>query len=111
MGAHVAALAAVMGVNVINPDALIVRYSQVESSQVPKGWVDTALLRTLSADAVPEVMRLYAGTHHLEGALPVEACPELTWPEWSVSRARACAVFGGLLPVYVPPPSPSDSDY
>ncbi|WP_342378294.1 DUF4173 domain-containing protein [Myxococcus stipitatus] len=98
MGAHVAALVAVMGVNVINPDALIVRYSQVESSQVPKGWVDTALLRTLSADAVPELMRLYAGTPLLESALPVEACPEMTWPEWSVSRARACAVFGGVLP-------------
>lgn len=93
MGAHVAAMAAVMAVNVINPDALIVRYSAVRSPQVPASWVDEALLNSLSADAVPEMVKLYSQTSLLRPELHAASCEKRSWPEWTLSRTLACRAF------------------
>ncbi|MCP3163522.1 DUF4153 domain-containing protein [Myxococcus qinghaiensis] len=93
VGAFVAALGAVLAVNVINPDALIVRLNIARVAEVPH--VDDDYLYSLSADAVPELARGLAsgqltdsmGLDHIDLG---EACEGASWPEWNLSRWRAC---------------------
>ncbi|WP_163863551.1 DUF4153 domain-containing protein [Myxococcus eversor] len=96
VGAFVAALGAVLAVNVINPDALIVRLNIARVAAVPH--VDDDYLYTLSADAMPELARGFAsgqltdsmGLAHIEMG---DACEAMPWPEWNLSRWRACQVL------------------
>lgn len=96
VGAFVAALGAVLAVNVINPDALIVRLNIARVAAVPH--VDDDYLYSLSADAMPELARGFAsgqltdsmGLAHIELG---DACEGASWPEWNLSRWRACRVL------------------
>lgn len=83
---------AVLGLAVVNPDALIARgnVDRFERS----GRVDVSYLSTLSADAVPELLRLpepyrscaLANVHR--GSEP--------WPAANLARARARALLPGV---------------
>jgi hypothetical protein len=88
IGAFVTALGAVIAVNAINPDALIVRLNLGRGASVEE--LDLGYLSALSADAVPELARglgTVAPTVLQPRAL--ELSRETTWPEWNLSRSRA----------------------
>jgi hypothetical protein len=93
IGAFVAALGAVVAVNALNPDALIVRLNLARASQ--QEHPDVGYLQGLSADAVPELVRgidsaapWRDGMLRGHGALlPDEA--RSTWPEWNLAHWRA----------------------
>ncbi|MCP3098230.1 DUF4173 domain-containing protein [Myxococcus sp. K15C18031901] len=94
VGAFGLALAAVGVVNVINPDALIVRLNLARDTQ--EAELDVLYLAGfLSEDAVPELVRargdarLGAGFERAlrERFLVDEDAP--TWPEWNLGRWRA----------------------
>ncbi|TQF15218.1 DUF4173 domain-containing protein [Myxococcus llanfairpwllgwyngyllgogerychwyrndrobwllllantysiliogogogochensis] len=92
VGAFVTALGAVLAVNVINPDALIVRLNLTRGE--PGSSVDSEYLHSLSGDAVPELVRGLSsgkleGVAHLKQHY-VDVCEDVSWPEWSLSRWRAC---------------------
>ncbi|MCP3136287.1 DUF4153 domain-containing protein [Pyxidicoccus xibeiensis] len=93
IGAFVTALGAVVAVNAINPDALIVRLNLSRSTEY--GHPDVDYLATLSLDAVPaltaaqdsapgwraQLLEGYADTLLVESGA--------TWPEWNLSHWRA----------------------
>lgn len=100
IGAFVTALGAVLAVNAIDPDALIVRLNLERA--VDADDIDYTYLVGLSSDAVPELERglrerapdrlavLLAGYSRLHG--------ELTWPEWNLARSRAQRVLQQAQP-------------
>ncbi|MFY2556074.1 DUF4153 domain-containing protein [Corallococcus terminator] len=100
VGAFVAALGAVLAVNVINPDALIVRLNIARMA--PDQHVDDDYLYSLSADAVPELVRgvasgkLTSRVGLAEDEL-TEKCEAMSWPEWSLSRWRACRAVESVV--------------
>ncbi len=91
IGAFVTALGAVLAVNAINPDALIVRLNIARATDA--SGPDLYYLSGLSSDAVPELVRGLAPTEgpHQEllrryaERLPVDS----TWPEWNLAHSRA----------------------
>nr|WP_274622231.1 DUF4173 domain-containing protein [Myxococcus fulvus] len=106
VGAFAAALGAVVTVNVINPDALIVRHNlarelareSVEGAPRAEGAVDVGYLYELSLDAVPELARGLSSTQQLSDEFRARACADVSWPEWSLSRWRACRALSALAP-------------
>lgn len=88
IGAFVTALGAVLAVNAINPDALIVRLNLGRGTSVTA--LDLDYLSSLSADAVPELARgLGAEAPWVLGSQATALSGETTWPEWNLSRSRA----------------------
>ncbi|NMO22643.1 DUF4173 domain-containing protein [Pyxidicoccus fallax] len=95
IGAFVTALGAVVAVNVLNPDALIVRLNLANPGQ----WgSDTYYLRKLSNDAVPELVHALGstGAWHQDVKDVVDVFAERqsqeahpTWPEWNLANWRA----------------------
>lgn len=92
LGAFVTALGAVLAVNALNPDALIVRLNLERGTGLAA--LDLQYLSELSADAVPE---LAAGLGTLAPTVleaQARTLPqETTWPEWNLSRSRARRVL------------------
>jgi hypothetical protein len=91
IGAFVSALGAVLAVNFINPDALIVRLNLERAQDADS--IDYSYLVGLSSDAVPELAR------GLKARAPAEVKAmlqpyarmqaETSWPEWNLARSRA----------------------
>nr|WP_255665545.1 DUF4173 domain-containing protein [Myxococcus sp. AS-1-15] len=102
VGAFAAALGAVVTVNVINPDALIVRHNLARELAQGAGEasVDVGYLHELSLDAVPELVRGLSSTRLLSDEFRARACEDVSWPEWSLARWRACRA----LRVWAPAP-------
>lgn len=95
IGAFVTALGAVLAINVVNPDAFIVRHNlELHEST---GEVDVAYLRGLSADAVPELARRLPWVqpewaaqvleHHAARLQREESLPEWNLSRWWARRA------------------------
>ena len=104
LGSFVAALVGLALLNIVNPDAMIVR-ENVARYQAD-GKIDAYYLSELSADATPDLVAalgwLDDGTRAtIEPALEeqhrvlVEAAAEQGWPSWQLGRARAVAVIEG----------------
>jgi hypothetical protein len=88
IGAFVTALGAVIAVNAINPDALIVRLNLGRGASVEE--LDLGYLSALSADAVPELARgLGTVAPMVLDQQATALSRETTWPEWNLSRSRA----------------------
>ncbi|MFP2927546.1 DUF4153 domain-containing protein, partial [Pyxidicoccus sp. 3LG] len=93
IGAFVTALGAVLAVNAINPDALIVRLNLARHTE--PGRPDVGYLSTLSLDAVPELARAadpaLGWNSQMLGwyAERLPAATETSWPEWNLSHWRA----------------------
>ena len=91
IGAFVTALGAVLAVNAVNPDALIVRLNIARATD--SSGPDVNYLSGLSSDAVPELVRatrLSPGWQaELLSQYAVQLPEEGSWPEWNLSRARA----------------------
>ncbi|QSQ20756.1 DUF4173 domain-containing protein [Pyxidicoccus parkwayensis] len=91
IGAFVTALGAVLAVNAINPDALIVRLN-IERATDASG-PDVYYLSGLSSDAVPELVRDTAQGPAWRTDLLRQYAERLpaasSWPEWNLSHARA----------------------
>ncbi|MBZ4420384.1 DUF4153 domain-containing protein [Myxococcus sp. RHSTA-1-4] len=93
IGAFATALGAVVAVNAINPDALIVRLNL--ASPTEPGRPDVGYLSTLSADVVPALVRGTGSSVEWRAGmlgrfadrLPEEA--GATWPEWNLAHWRA----------------------
>jgi hypothetical protein len=96
--------ACLLGLNVLNPEALIVRTNVRRGSEAHR--LDVAYLTRLSADAVPALKaslpRLSAHEQCVvRGALvrklgPAGPADDRGWRSWSVARARARAVTRAL---------------
>jgi hypothetical protein len=91
-------LAAVVGLNVVNPDGLVAR---INTSR-PGGNVDGAYLSSLSSDAAPDLIRALpnlnpeAQTSVLTAlGQQVNELRERDWRSWTVSGAEAAAVLSG----------------
>jgi len=110
LGSFVAALVGLALLNVVNPDAMIVR-ENVARYQTD-GKIDASYLSELSADATPDLVaalgRLDADTRAtIEPALGyqrqqlTEAANEQGWPSWQLGRAWALAAIegAGIKPV------------
>ena len=91
IGAFVTALGAVLAVNALNPDALIVRLNIARTTD-PAG-PDLNYLSDLSSDAVPELVRRLDLKDARNAALLeqyVERQPAYGgWPEWNLAHWRA----------------------
>ncbi|RJS27261.1 hypothetical protein DRW03_02500 [Corallococcus sp. H22C18031201] len=94
VGAFVTALGAVLALNVINPDAFIVRHNlaRVSGEELP----DLDYLMGLSADAAPEVAALlserepeWTERFFRRYVLHPGAGPESAWREWNLARRQA----------------------
>jgi hypothetical protein len=103
IGAFVSALGAVVAVNAINPDALIVRLNLARAQDASS--IDYIYLVGLSSDAVPELAR--GLKERAPETLDTMLAPyarmqqESSWPEWNLARARARRA---LAEVQVPAP-------
>jgi hypothetical protein len=104
MGVPASALAYLLALNLLNPDALIVRQNIARYQAT--GDLDTAYLVTLSADATPALAGALplAGPYHkalvaqlqeLGGRLD-EAASRDGLPGWNLGRARAAALIRAL---------------
>ncbi|HEX5334043.1 MAG TPA: DUF4173 domain-containing protein [Cellulomonas sp.] len=85
---------AMLGLALVNPDALIVRYNAAaERDASLVVGLDVGYLQGLSADAVPEIARLEEPLRScvLERVV-VEASPGVA--DWNLGRARAAQVLG-----------------
>ncbi len=95
IGAFVSALGAVLAVNAINPDALIVHRNLERASSVES--IDYTYLVGLSSDAVPALAQgLKARAPAELGAMLAPYArmqTESSWPEWNLARWRARRVF------------------
>jgi hypothetical protein len=91
IGAFATALGAVLAVNAINPDALIVRLNIARTTDA--SGPDLHYLSGLSSDAVPELVRGLDGTNSAHQELLRRYSERLptdsTWPEWNLAHARA----------------------
>lgn len=91
IGAFVTALGAVLAVNAVNPDALIVRLNVARATD--DSGPDVAYLSGLSSDAVPELVRDSATAPTWRTQLLREYAEQLpqgaSWPEWNLAHARA----------------------
>ena len=92
--ALVAALVVLGTLNVINPDAIVVRTNVARAREGAE--LDAAYLASLSADAVPALVAVQAGLEDqpactiLDALVPQEGSgPEPDWRSWNLSRARA----------------------
>ena len=97
MGAGVLAL---LGLAVANPDALIAERNVARFEQT--GRIDTEYLAELSADAVPELLKLppaerNCATHRLYWDLSND---EADWRDWSYGRTTARDLLKGPAPEY-----------
>lgn len=91
VGALVSGFAAILAINVLNPDALIAR---VNIERANRGAdVDTSYLARLSDDAVPAIVARLPELPRAEGeqlaALLLERERSDDWRTWNWSRARA----------------------
>lgn len=86
-----AGAAALAGLAMANPDAWIARHNIDRLAST--GQVDLAYLGTLSADAVPELMRL--PVEQRECALPGGWSSDDDWLAWNLGRERARDAVGG----------------
>src|ERR687885_652496 len=89
VGALVAGFAAVVAMNVLNPDALIAR------TNVARPHADVGYLARLSADATPTLLRALPSLprpeqRRLAAALLARA-PRHDWRSWNLDRSRAAA--------------------
>jgi hypothetical protein len=91
IGAFVTALGAVLAVNAVNPDALIVRLNLARATD--SSSPDVSYLSGLSSDAVPELVRETATAPGWQAELLRQYAERLpaegSWPEWNLSHARA----------------------
>jgi hypothetical protein len=91
IGAFVTALGAVLAVNAVNPDALIVRLNIARATD--SSGPDVSYLSGLSSDAVPELVRDTALAQGWQTELLRQYAERLpdegSWPEWNLSHARA----------------------
>lgn len=91
LGAFVTALGAVLAVNAINPDALVVRYN-IARATGPDG-PDLDYLSGLSSDAVPELVRRLDLKDARNAALLEGYAQRQSvyggWPEWNLAHSRA----------------------
>ncbi|MCB0906758.1 MAG: DUF4173 domain-containing protein [Nocardioidaceae bacterium] len=84
--------AALAGLGLINPDGWIAGHNI--DRYVATGKIDSAYLSSLSADAVPAVMRLPEGERGC--AMPARwLTREQDWLSWNLGRARAEHALGG----------------
>jgi hypothetical protein len=91
-GAFASLLATILVVNILNPDALIVRYNVAQAS--PGKTIDGQYLRTLSADAIPDLIR---NSSKLDPVLFAELASDWlseektwgSWRSWTASRQAA----------------------
>jgi len=94
-GAFFAALAVILGLNVINPDSMIVRYNRSRLQNAAA--LDTSYLEGLSADAVPDLVQLaksMADTNKRQSLTTYLAATyvpnsHLDWRSWNWSRDQA----------------------
>lgn len=92
-GAAVAGFASILGLNLMNPDAMIAR------TNLRAADCDYSYVSSLSADAVPDIMAAMDGL----GQIPRETIrlgltkrwsePEPDWRAWNISRGSARALF------------------
>ncbi|MCY1017423.1 DUF4153 domain-containing protein [Pyxidicoccus sp. MSG2] len=91
IGAFVTALGAVVAVNAVNPDALIVRLNIARATD--SSGPDVSYLSGLSSDAVPELVRDTAPAQGWRTGLLLQYKERLpaegSWPEWNLAHARA----------------------
>jgi hypothetical protein len=99
IGAFVTALGAVVAVNAINPDALIVRLNLGRHTE--SSTADVSYLIRLSADAAPELVRGMdshgAARADLLRSFAYRLAYEAgtTWPEWNLGHWRARRALQG----------------
>ncbi|MBD0329259.1 MAG: DUF4173 domain-containing protein [Thermoleophilia bacterium] len=97
-GAVAAALAAIVVLNAVNPDAVIARVNVDRAAE--RRPVDLAYLLQLSDDAAPTLARAlpgleaaraeHVGPPHVAATLLARACPAgRDWRSWNVGRERA----------------------
>jgi hypothetical protein len=90
-----AGAAALAGLALVNPDAWIARHN-IDRFQAT-GKVDVRFLSTLSADAVPELMRLPGDVRAC--VLPSGSVNHDDWLAWNLGRDRARTALRGTNPV------------
>nr|WP_249300065.1 MULTISPECIES: DUF4173 domain-containing protein [unclassified Rhodococcus (in: high G+C Gram-positive bacteria)] len=85
----VAVVGAVLSLAALNPDAYVARHS-VERFQ-DTGKIDTRYLRSLSADAAPELDRL---PEPYRSCVLSDVVATVKWTEWNLAEDRAAALDG-----------------
>jgi signal transduction histidine kinase len=90
-----AGAAALAGLALVNPDAWIARHN-IDRFQAT-GKIDVGFLSTLSADAVPELVRLPGDVRAC--VLPDRSTSHDDWLAWNLGRDRARAALRGTSPV------------
>ncbi|MBA3946122.1 MAG: DUF4173 domain-containing protein [Herpetosiphonaceae bacterium] len=99
-GCMITALVYLAGLNVANPDALIVRANIAR--YMVSGKLDVNYLGTLSADATPNLVaslgkvdagaqNIFLATLHQQQMVLANARTQQGWPAWNLARARALA--------------------
>jgi hypothetical protein len=88
VGALVSGFAAILAVNIVNPDALIAR------TNLDRPKLDVPYLMKLSDDATPELVKALPGLEpnlrkQLEFELQNRQSPKSDWRTWNLSRSRA----------------------